>query len=206
MTYTIQLRRDTAANWTSDNPVLASGELGIETDTHYAKLGNGVTSWVGLPYWTPSAVTDTDNFDPAGSAATAQANAESYALGLVNELPASLQLVASTGVAGYALTLAGGNILTWTAPNDGNPHYVTVFGNLHVTTTETGTSGGAIGGSLTDPGGNAFSASLDGGVHGVGNFSFNSKALVVGPGTTFTLTQTAMTAGAATLYAAIFAM
>lgn len=29
----IQLRRDTAANWTNANPVLADGELGFETDT-----------------------------------------------------------------------------------------------------------------------------------------------------------------------------
>lgn len=56
MITTILLRRDTAANWTSVNPVLHSGELGIETDTHLAKLGNGSTAWSGLPYWSPSAL------------------------------------------------------------------------------------------------------------------------------------------------------
>ena len=56
MTYTIQLRRDTAANWTADNPVLAQGELGTETDTAFAKLGDGVTAWNSLGYWNPSAV------------------------------------------------------------------------------------------------------------------------------------------------------
>jgi hypothetical protein len=46
----IQLRRDTAANWTSTNPILASGEMGYETDTQAFKLGDGVTAWASLPY------------------------------------------------------------------------------------------------------------------------------------------------------------
>jgi len=46
----IQLRRDTAANWLSVNPILAQGELGVETDTGRMKLGNGVDSWDELAY------------------------------------------------------------------------------------------------------------------------------------------------------------
>ena len=46
----IQLRRDTAANWTSANPTLAAGELGLETDTTYYKIGNGSTAWTSLAY------------------------------------------------------------------------------------------------------------------------------------------------------------
>ena len=46
----IQIRRDTAANWTSTNPTLASGELGVETDTGKFKIGNGSSTWTGLPY------------------------------------------------------------------------------------------------------------------------------------------------------------
>lgn len=46
----IQLRHDTAANWTSANPVLASGEKGIETDTGKEKNGNGSTAWNSLAY------------------------------------------------------------------------------------------------------------------------------------------------------------
>lgn len=46
----IQLRRDTAANWTAANPVLAQGEEGHETDTGKRKVGDGVTAWAGLPY------------------------------------------------------------------------------------------------------------------------------------------------------------
>lgn len=46
----MQQRRDTAANWTSANPVLASGEFGIETDTLKFKVGNGTSNWSSLVY------------------------------------------------------------------------------------------------------------------------------------------------------------
>ena len=46
----LQFRRDTPANWTSANPVLASGEMGIELGTELFKLGDGTTRWILLPY------------------------------------------------------------------------------------------------------------------------------------------------------------
>ena len=46
----IQIRRDTAANWTSANTVLAQGELGAETDTSKIKIGDGATAWTSLTY------------------------------------------------------------------------------------------------------------------------------------------------------------
>jgi len=46
----IQIRRDTAANWTSANPTLAQGELGVETDTSKIKVGDGSTAWSSLSY------------------------------------------------------------------------------------------------------------------------------------------------------------
>jgi len=54
MTQIIQTRRDTAANWTSVNPILANGEMGLETDTVKIKWGNGVTAWNSLAYFTGS--------------------------------------------------------------------------------------------------------------------------------------------------------
>lgn len=47
---TIQLRRDTAANWTSADPTLAAGELGLESDTTRMKVGDGSTVWTSLAY------------------------------------------------------------------------------------------------------------------------------------------------------------
>jgi hypothetical protein len=46
----IQIRRDTATNWNTVNPVLAQGELGIETNTSKVKAGDGITVWTSLPY------------------------------------------------------------------------------------------------------------------------------------------------------------
>ena len=42
---TLQMRNDTAANWTSRNPILAKGEMGVEIDTKKFKFGDGITSW-----------------------------------------------------------------------------------------------------------------------------------------------------------------
>lgn len=54
----IQLRRDTAANWTSSAPTLAQGEIGYETDTNQFKIGDGSTAWASLSYFV-----DTDSID-----------------------------------------------------------------------------------------------------------------------------------------------
>jgi hypothetical protein len=48
----IKHRRDTSANWTAGNPVLAAGELGIEIDAASlrGKYGDGIAAWNSLPY------------------------------------------------------------------------------------------------------------------------------------------------------------
>ena len=50
-----QFRRDTAINWYNNNPLLASGEIGLETDTssvgvYLYKIGDGVLRWRLLHY------------------------------------------------------------------------------------------------------------------------------------------------------------
>jgi hypothetical protein len=47
----IQLRRGIASSWTSSNPILASGEVGIETDTNKIKIGDGSSNWAALNYF-----------------------------------------------------------------------------------------------------------------------------------------------------------
>lgn len=60
----IQIRRDTAANWTSVDPLLAEGEIGYETDTGQFKFGDGITNWTGLTYFqTPGEPSDGDKGD-----------------------------------------------------------------------------------------------------------------------------------------------
>lgn len=43
-------RDDTAANWTSANPVLAAGEIGWASDIKNWKIGDGTTAWNSLPW------------------------------------------------------------------------------------------------------------------------------------------------------------
>ena len=49
-TVRIQVRRGTAAQWTSANPVLEAGEMGLESDTKYIKFGDGTSTWTALGY------------------------------------------------------------------------------------------------------------------------------------------------------------
>lgn len=53
----IQIRRGTAAQWTSANPTLGSGEFGYETDTGKFKIGDGSTAWNSLGYKASGTVT-----------------------------------------------------------------------------------------------------------------------------------------------------
>lgn len=53
MAFRIQIRRDTAANWAINNPVLLLAEMGYETDTNSAKFGDGINPWNDLPYFAP---------------------------------------------------------------------------------------------------------------------------------------------------------
>jgi len=56
MTTRIKLRRDTAANWTSNDPVLALGEACYDTTHNQLRVGDGISPWSLL-----SAVTGTSN-------------------------------------------------------------------------------------------------------------------------------------------------
>ena len=49
----IRFRRDTKANWDAVDPILEEGELGYVTDLGQFKIGNGVTPWISLGYFTP---------------------------------------------------------------------------------------------------------------------------------------------------------
>ncbi len=51
MTHTIQIRRDTKSNWEAADPILALGELALESDTGKLKVGDGESGWSSLPYY-----------------------------------------------------------------------------------------------------------------------------------------------------------
>ena len=46
----IKLRRALASEWERVNPILLSGEPGVELDSFKLKIGNGILSWNDLPY------------------------------------------------------------------------------------------------------------------------------------------------------------
>ena len=49
---TFKFRRGTSQEWTIQNPILAQGEPGYETDTGLLKVGNGSSTWISLGYFT----------------------------------------------------------------------------------------------------------------------------------------------------------
>jgi hypothetical protein len=61
----IKVRRDTAANWISTDPTLASGEIGFETDTNQLKIGNGSLAWTALDYTSGGASVEISETAPA---------------------------------------------------------------------------------------------------------------------------------------------
>lgn len=50
MSTKIQIKRGSSANWSSENPVLAEGELGLEADTNMLKIGKNELNWNSLQY------------------------------------------------------------------------------------------------------------------------------------------------------------
>lgn len=51
MAVRMQQRRATAEQWLLADPVLAEGEIGLETDTYSFKIGDGVNNWSLLDYF-----------------------------------------------------------------------------------------------------------------------------------------------------------
>lgn len=51
MSNRLQFRRDTAERWKEITPILLEAELGLETDTLNAKIGDGEHAWNDLEYW-----------------------------------------------------------------------------------------------------------------------------------------------------------
>ena len=59
----IQLRTDITTSWAAANPILLSGEMGIESDTGKYKVGDGASAWNDLSYFTQIAPTFLVEYD-----------------------------------------------------------------------------------------------------------------------------------------------
>ena len=47
-----KIRRDTASNWSSENPTLSAGEMGLDQTNNFIKMGDGSTAWNSLAQFT----------------------------------------------------------------------------------------------------------------------------------------------------------
>lgn len=74
MSVQIQLRRGTASEWSTANPILAEGEFALEKDTKLYKIGDGLNAWNDLPYGGPggSSGIRVQSFTVSGPQATAK--------------------------------------------------------------------------------------------------------------------------------------
>jgi len=124
MTTRLQQRRDTAANWTSNNPTLATGEIGYETDTKKFKIGDGSTAWTSLAYAFGAAPALTFNAQ-TGTSYTLQASDAGALVTLSNSGAITLTVPPSVFSAGQvidiqqintgAVTLSAGSGVTITS-------------------------------------------------------------------------------------------
>jgi hypothetical protein len=102
MAIQIQFRRGTASQWTSANPTLAEGEMGIETDTDLFKIGDGSTAWTSLAY---GGIQGADGADgPAGADGAAGATGDTGPAGPAGTF--STEQVIENKSANYTLTSA----------------------------------------------------------------------------------------------------
>lgn len=94
----IKLRRGTASQWTSANPVLAAGEIGLETDTLRTKYGNGTSTWTALSYSVADAsgTSSVDWSSVLNKPSTFTPSAHTHAISDVTSLQTSLDGKANT--------------------------------------------------------------------------------------------------------------
>lgn len=113
----------------------------------------------------------------------------------------SWQLLASTGIAGFTLVNGTPNVITWTAPNDGNMHRVLAILVKHVTSNETG---GQVAVNGQTPDGIGLTPSPFAGGQASGTYQASS-VLLVPPGASVTVKQnSALTVGATSLWAELW--
>jgi hypothetical protein len=140
----IQLRRDTADNWTRVNPILDDGEPGLEIDTNKVKYGDGNTAWADLDYASGGLSLSYADFQegvggpPGNINVTSLTGYTGTGLSLTSDTWAQLMWVPDTttvtiddidnGPVTYNWAYVDGNGFTVTNKVDGSEQYQWVFG------------------------------------------------------------------------------
>jgi len=123
MSQQILFRRDTSTNWSTTNPILAQGEIGIDLTLNKLKIGDGSTHWNSLPFYSTGSgdMLAANNLSDLTNAATARTN-----LGLGSAA------VANTGDFDAAGT-ATAEIATHVGLSDPHSQYLKESDNLLIT-------------------------------------------------------------------------
>ena len=141
MSQQIQLRRGTALAWTTANPILALGEMGVETDTNRLKVGSGSATWTSLSYITGTggsgtvtsiAGTGTQGVTISGSPITTSGT---LSIGLGAITPTSVLASGTVGGSNLSGTNTGDQTITLTGDitGSGTGSFVTTLSNTAVT-------------------------------------------------------------------------
>lgn len=127
----IQLRRDSASNWTNTNPVLSQGEPGYDLTNNKIKVGDGTSNWVQLGYLTDAAGSNYSDGDVANYLTTNGYATETFvtnAVGAIN-IPTTLTNLGITdGTSGQVLTTDGAGAFTFATVSGGGAD----LGNLTI--------------------------------------------------------------------------
>jgi hypothetical protein len=164
MAVQIQLRRGTAAQWTSANPTLASGEVGVETDTNKQKIGDGTTAWNSLAYFNVNGI----SFGTTGLTPSTSTAGNVTVAGTLNVANGGTGL--TTIPAGNVVIGNGTSALYGVAPG--------TAGNVLTSIAGVWTSNAAVGGGGS-PGGSTTQVQFNnaGSFAGDGNLTFSGSTL-----------------------------
>jgi len=200
MAVQIQFRRGTASAWTTADPTLAAGELAIETDTDFYKIGDGSTAWTSLDYSSlpagsaplasPTFTGTVTMADLVVNGTTSTINSTTLTVDDKNIELGSVASPSDTTADGGGITLKGASDKTilWTNATD------TWDFNQGITVTGTVTAtafAGALTGAVT---GNASTATALATARTIGGTSFDGTAdIAVGLAGTATALATART-------------
>ena len=177
----IQLRRDTAADWASNNPTLSAGEFGWESDTNRFKIGTGSTAWNSLDY--SDTLKTLGDLGVTGSTISAPSNGDltltTSGSGKVN-ISNAYTLPSSDGSANQVLQTNGSGVLSFGTVSVGDFSFVgsTISSpsNADITLSPSGSGKVNISGAYTLP-------SSDGSANqvlqtdGAGNLSFGTVSI-----------------------------